>query len=240
MTKLELFQLKSMWGNFSFDYACSSARGRSGGLVTLWDPNVFVKNRFWCGDNYIIVEGKWMNSVENYYLINVYGPQHQPEKANLWAFLRTFIQNHAGNTILFGDLNEVRNELERFGSSFSTIDASIFNTFIHDAGLIDLPMGGRQFTWMNKAGSKLSKIDRFLISDGVSQTHPDVQVTILDRLWSDHNPILLHCKKSDFGSIPFKVSKFLIPGSIEMTLKMSLKMPGRISQMVKHVPFTSS
>ncbi|PWA88435.1 RNA-directed DNA polymerase, eukaryota [Artemisia annua] len=162
-----------MWGNFSFDYACSSARGRSGGLVTLWDPNVFVKNQFWCGDNYIIVEGKWMNSVENYYLINVYGPQHQPEKANLWAFLRSFIQNHVGNTILFGDLNEVRNELERFGSSFSTIDASIFNTFIHDAGLIDLPMGGRQFTWMNKAGSKLSKIDRFLISDGVSQTHPD-------------------------------------------------------------------
>nr|GEW35293.1 RNA-directed DNA polymerase, eukaryota, reverse transcriptase zinc-binding domain protein [Tanacetum cinerariifolium] len=28
MTKLDLFQLKSMWGNFMFDYACSMARGK--------------------------------------------------------------------------------------------------------------------------------------------------------------------------------------------------------------------
>nr|GEX76440.1 reverse transcriptase domain-containing protein [Tanacetum cinerariifolium] len=28
MTKLELFRLKSMWGNYSFDYACNMARGR--------------------------------------------------------------------------------------------------------------------------------------------------------------------------------------------------------------------
>ncbi|GJV87309.1 hypothetical protein Tco_1531247 [Tanacetum coccineum] len=32
-----------------------------GGLVTMWDPNVFVKKRIWCGDNYIIVEeGVWI------------------------------------------------------------------------------------------------------------------------------------------------------------------------------------
>nr|GFC63798.1 RNA-directed DNA polymerase, eukaryota, reverse transcriptase zinc-binding domain protein [Tanacetum cinerariifolium] len=56
MTKLELFQLRSMWGNFNFDYWCSMAKGRSGGLVTMWDPNVFVKKRMWCADNYIIIE----------------------------------------------------------------------------------------------------------------------------------------------------------------------------------------
>nr|GFB74265.1 RNA-directed DNA polymerase, eukaryota, reverse transcriptase zinc-binding domain protein [Tanacetum cinerariifolium] len=56
MTKLELFQLRSMWGNFNFDYGCSMARGRSGGLVTMWDPNVFVKKRMWCADKYIIIE----------------------------------------------------------------------------------------------------------------------------------------------------------------------------------------
>ncbi|GJV14201.1 hypothetical protein Tco_1359524 [Tanacetum coccineum] len=49
-----------------------------------------------------------------------------------------------------------------------------------DIGLIDLPMGGRNFTWMNK-------------------------VVALDRVWSDHNPILLHSKKHDFGPTPFKV-----------------------------------
>ncbi|PWA62538.1 RNA-directed DNA polymerase, eukaryota, Reverse transcriptase zinc-binding domain protein [Artemisia annua] len=205
MTKLELFQLKSMWGNFKFDYACSMARGRSGGLITMWDPSVFTKNRIWCNDNYVIVEGKWKNSVDDYFLINVYGPNHQPEKSNLWEFLRSFIQNHNGKIILFGDLNEVRCETERFCSSFSSSDAAIFNSFIQDVGLIDLPMGGRMFTWMNKSGSKLSKLDRFLISDSVLLAHANLQATVLDRVWSDHNPILSHCKKSDFGPIPFKI-----------------------------------
>ncbi|GKC89324.1 hypothetical protein Tco_1149973, partial [Tanacetum coccineum] len=27
----------------------------------------------------------------------------------------------------------------------------------------------------------------------------------LDRLWSDHNPILLHIDKTDFGPTPFKL-----------------------------------
>ncbi|GKC45535.1 putative RNA-directed DNA polymerase, eukaryota, reverse transcriptase zinc-binding domain protein [Tanacetum coccineum] len=49
--------------------------------------------------------------------------------------------------------------------------------------LLDLPMGGRIFTWMNKNGTKLSKIDRFLISEDVLESHSDILVTILDKLW---------------------------------------------------------
>ncbi|GKD98885.1 RNA-directed DNA polymerase, eukaryota, reverse transcriptase zinc-binding domain protein [Tanacetum coccineum] len=61
------------------------------------------------------------------------------------------------------------------------------------------------FTWMNKSGSKLSKLDRFLISNNVLLALSSLQVTVLDRVWSDHNPILLHCQKNDFGPTPFKV-----------------------------------
>nr|GEU87653.1 RNA-directed DNA polymerase, eukaryota, reverse transcriptase zinc-binding domain protein [Tanacetum cinerariifolium] len=71
------------------------ARGRSGGLVTMWDPNVFVKKRMWCADSYIIIE------------------------------------------------------------------------------------------------------------DNVNHDIPNLQVVALDRRWSDHNPILLHSKKFDFGPTPF-------------------------------------
>nr|GEV40391.1 copia protein [Tanacetum cinerariifolium] len=45
-----------------------------------------------------------------------------------------------------------------------------------DVALIDLPMGGRMFTWMNKSGSKLSKLDRFLISNSVLLAHSNMQV----------------------------------------------------------------
>ncbi|GJX42890.1 RNA-directed DNA polymerase, eukaryota, reverse transcriptase zinc-binding domain protein [Tanacetum coccineum] len=61
------------------------------------------------------------------------------------------------------------------------------------------------FTWMNKTGTKLSKLDRFLVSDGVLHAHSHMQVTVLDKVWSDHNPILLHSKNSDFGQTLFKL-----------------------------------
>nr|GEU90487.1 RNA-directed DNA polymerase, eukaryota, reverse transcriptase zinc-binding domain protein [Tanacetum cinerariifolium] len=200
-----LLDTTSMWGNFNIDYGCSMARGRSGGLVTMWDPNVFVKKRMWCADNYIIIEGKRKNYMEDFYIINVYGPQHQPDKSTLWSFLRDFILSHLGKVILFGDLNEVRNDSERFGFIFSSGDAAIFNYFILESGLIDLPMGGRSFTWMNKVGSKMSKLDRFLISDNVNHDIPNLQFVALDRRWSNHNPILLHSKKFDFGPTLFRI-----------------------------------
>ncbi|GJS09178.1 hypothetical protein Tco_0365974 [Tanacetum coccineum] len=58
--------------------------------------------------------------------------------------------------------------------------ADKFNSFIDNSGLIDLPLGGRLFTWMNKAETR-----------GVSR--------------SDHNPILLHVSKSDSTPTLFKL-----------------------------------
>ena len=59
MTRLVPFRLKCMWGNFSFDYACSMARGRSGGLISVLDPDVFVNDNIWCDESFIIVKGLW-------------------------------------------------------------------------------------------------------------------------------------------------------------------------------------
>ncbi|GJY94370.1 RNA-directed DNA polymerase, eukaryota, reverse transcriptase zinc-binding domain protein [Tanacetum coccineum] len=112
------------------------------------------------------------------------------------------MHHHNGSYIMFGDMNAVRNEQERVGSIFNNIEADHFNSFIDATGLVDLPIGGRCFTWMNKAGTKLNKLDRFLISKDVINLLPDIRITILDRIWSDHNPILLHVDKIDFGPSP--------------------------------------
>ena len=84
MTRLELFRLKSMWGNYSFDYACSLARGRSGGLISMWDPNLFVKENIWCDEAFIIVKGRWRNTDGDCYMINLYGPHDPLAKVALW------------------------------------------------------------------------------------------------------------------------------------------------------------
>ncbi|GJX91167.1 RNA-directed DNA polymerase, eukaryota, reverse transcriptase zinc-binding domain protein [Tanacetum coccineum] len=127
----------------------------------------------------------------------------QVSKLALWNRLQDFMHRHNGSYIMFGDINAIKFEQERVGSIFNNIKVDCFNSFIDAIGLVDLPIGGRCFTWMNKASTKLSKFDRFLISEDVIDLLPDIRITALDRIWSDHSPILLHVDKIDFGPTPF-------------------------------------
>ncbi|GJY42770.1 RNA-directed DNA polymerase, eukaryota [Tanacetum coccineum] len=86
--------------------------------------------------------------------------------------------------IVLGDFNEVKSDNERLGTNFCIRGAKLFNEFIEKSKLIDLPMGGRKFTRMNKYDTKLSKIDRILLSD--------------------HYPLVLKTHSTDYGPIPFK------------------------------------
>ncbi|GKA65109.1 RNA-directed DNA polymerase, eukaryota, reverse transcriptase zinc-binding domain protein [Tanacetum coccineum] len=114
-------------------------------------------------------------------------------------------------------------EVHTFDEWVSWIDVDNFNSFIDNSSLIDLPLGGHLFTWMNKAGTKLSKLDRFLISEEVVEALHDVRVIAIDLLWSNHNPILLHVSKSDFGPTPFKLfHSWLLRDSFDKVFKMKL------------------
>nr|GEX42432.1 RNA-directed DNA polymerase, eukaryota [Tanacetum cinerariifolium] len=50
----------------------------------------------------------------------------------------------------------------------------------------------------------MSKLDRFLVSDGIFLEFPSISALCLDRHLSDHRPILLHEIQSDFGPVPFR------------------------------------
>ncbi|GJR51937.1 RNA-directed DNA polymerase, eukaryota, reverse transcriptase zinc-binding domain protein [Tanacetum coccineum] len=106
---------------------------------------------------------------------------------------------------------------------FSRQDADNFNSFIETYGMINLPLSDRLFTWMNKARTKLSKLDRFLISEEVAEALANVCFISIDHLWSDHNPILLHVSKSDFGHTPFKLfHSWLLLDSFDDVIKKEL------------------
>ena len=108
---------------------------------------------------------------------------------------------------MFGDFNEVREENDRFGTNFSKRGAELFNKFIDDAGLVEVQLGARKYIWINKAGTKMSKLDRFFVSLNLVNEFSDKAVVVLQRRWSDHNPILLHKVLDDFGPKPFRVFK---------------------------------
>ncbi|GKE38052.1 putative RNA-directed DNA polymerase, eukaryota, reverse transcriptase zinc-binding domain protein, partial [Tanacetum coccineum] len=50
----------------------------------------------------------------------------------------------------------------------------------------------------------MSKLDRFLVSDGIFSLFPSITAICLDRHLSDHRPILLREVKLDFGPTPFR------------------------------------
>lgn len=56
----DLFIFRSLWGNFNFEFASSVSHGRSSGIVSLWDPSVFVKTKLCSNENLIIVQGRWV------------------------------------------------------------------------------------------------------------------------------------------------------------------------------------
>ncbi|GJR85159.1 RNA-directed DNA polymerase, eukaryota [Tanacetum coccineum] len=103
-----------------------------------------------------------------------------------------------------GDFNEVRDKCERFGSVFNRQGADNFNSFISNAGLVEVPLGGCAFTWCHKSATKMSKLDCFLISDNLMCLCPNISSSTLERYLSDHRPILMREVMYDYGPVPFR------------------------------------
>nr|GEY07158.1 RNA-directed DNA polymerase, eukaryota [Tanacetum cinerariifolium] len=102
-----------------------------------------------------------------------------------------------GEVVTMGDFNKVRYKSDRFGLVFNVQGADVLNSFIASAGLKEVPLGGNSFTWCHKSATKMSKLDRFLISENLLITCPNISATTLDRYLSDHRLILLRETQSD-------------------------------------------
>nr|GEY85370.1 hypothetical protein [Tanacetum cinerariifolium] len=62
------------------------------------------------------------------------------EKKMLWHYLSFVIGNWDGEVVIMEDFNEVRDITERFGSIFNKHGAEAFNSFIVNAGLVEVPL----------------------------------------------------------------------------------------------------
>ncbi|GJX06752.1 RNA-directed DNA polymerase, eukaryota [Tanacetum coccineum] len=114
------------------------------------------------------------------------------------------LNNWNDDAVIMGDFNEIRTLEERYGSIFNVQGADAFNSFISNAGLQDVPIDGCMYTWCHKLASKMSKLDRFLISEGLQNSCPNISAITLDRYLSDHRLILLRESHFDYGPTPFR------------------------------------
>ncbi|XP_071740959.1 uncharacterized protein [Rutidosis leptorrhynchoides] len=123
----------------------------------------------------------------------------------MWESLDRLLNINGVSWVLCGDFNEVRDPSESLNCEFVLSRAKRFNEFIVRNGLVEIPLGGRKFTRISDDGFKMSKLDRFLVSDNFLPLWPDLKVIPLDRKSSDHCPIMLLDNEVDFGPTPFKV-----------------------------------
>ncbi|GJY97741.1 RNA-directed DNA polymerase, eukaryota [Tanacetum coccineum] len=189
-----------------FSVATSSidSVGNSGGILCVWDPNAFRKNSVTLSDYFILVRGVWEQNGMDLLIVVVYAPHDAKEKIMLWDYLASEINRWRGKVVVMGDFNEVRFRSDRFGSIFNAQGANVFNSFISNAGLVEVELGGCSFTWCHKTAKKMSKLDRFLVSDNLLHTYPHLSAISLERFLSDHRPILLREHHLDYGPTPFR------------------------------------
>nr|GEW01601.1 hypothetical protein [Tanacetum cinerariifolium] len=113
------------------------------------------------------------------------------------------VKEIGGNYILACLENQLSEE--RSGSIFNARDALVFNDFFSNAGLFDFHLGGQRFTGFDKYGSKMSKLDRIMVTHNFFDAWPNPSVLGLERSFLDHCPLLLRVEQPNFRPKMFKV-----------------------------------
>ncbi|GKC33128.1 RNA-directed DNA polymerase, eukaryota [Tanacetum coccineum] len=169
-------------------------------------------------DNFIAIYGTWLPNNAKILFVAIYAPRSPFCKRTLWEYISILIGRWKGEAIVMGDFNEVRSINERLGSVFNESSARSFDHFISSSGLVDVNLEGYLFTWAHSSASKMSKLDRFLVTEGILLLYPSLSALCLDRHLSDHRPILLYEVPTDFGPTPFRFyhSWFILDGFDEM------------------------
>ncbi|GKV34368.1 hypothetical protein SLEP1_g42745 [Rubroshorea leprosula] len=207
-TKLEMVQgnlCKMMWFSDEFDWVMKESVGASGGLLCVWNRIEFVKQKDFSGDGFVGISGEWGQQKLKCNLVNVYAPNDRQKKLKLWEELRHMIVEEEGGWLIAGDFNAVRSANEKKGKVGETMDMRDFDDFIVSAGLVDLKLANRRFTWYRPDGSAMSRLDRVLMSDELCNLGKEWVQQGLKRTVSDHCPIMVKTSTADWGPKPFRV-----------------------------------
>ncbi|KAL4291925.1 hypothetical protein GQ457_14G007740 [Hibiscus cannabinus] len=183
----------------------SPATGSSGGLMSLWACGFFKLESQIILNRVIILIGRLSINNEKCGLVNVYAPNDRTERGAFFEELTILLYDIQLPVIVGGDFNVVKCREEKIGSSGDSRSMGKFNEFIRDNELVDLPMGGKFFTWFRREPRfTASVLDRFLVSPEVIVWFPNLSQLALPRKLSDHCPIFLREVQIKCKHRPFK------------------------------------
>ncbi|GKV38230.1 hypothetical protein SLEP1_g46166 [Rubroshorea leprosula] len=163
-----------------FEEAKKASVGRSEGVLCIWDDELFEKVSVVEKIGALAIFGLWGEKKQKCCIVNVYASCNRNERLETWVELLKMIKEGEGFWCIAGDFNSVRSMKERRRRSEHSRYREDLNDFIENAGLVDLPLTRRKFTWYKGDGSAMSR-------------------SILD-----HCPVVLKKINSDWGPKPFR------------------------------------
>jgi exonuclease III len=214
-TKLEIVDQNlcaRLWGGDMVGWRFAPALGRSGGILTLWDGAKGKCVSSFQGQGYLGVCLEWGLNKSTCLIVNVYAPCNLHSKKALWVDILVALRAYpADSYCILGDFNSIRDKEDKKGVDILPnwrSDARLFNIFIDNSRLIDLPLLGRKFTWMQPNGRCMSRLDRVLVSHNWNDIWGNVSLWGLKRDVSDHCPIIVKYDGNDWGPKPFRFNNF--------------------------------
>lgn len=181
----------------------SSSEGASGGLITLWNSEIFKIQSVITHKHFILAEGSLDNGF-HCALLNIYAPNDPIVRRNLWMEVALLKSSSQLPWCVGGDFNTIKSITERTGCTKLDRSMRDFLNFINVMELQDIPLLGRKFTWSNFQDEEIhSRLDRFLLSQEFLDRFNFSQWG-LHRPISDHYPIMLAQDIRNWGPKPFK------------------------------------
>ncbi|GKV43845.1 hypothetical protein SLEP1_g51093 [Rubroshorea leprosula] len=188
----------------NMEWVAKSSSRAFGGLIIIWNSEIFKKVDVFEGDGFLGIYGLWGPDAHSCILCKVYSPCDLEKKKILWESLQQIIKNNRGCWCIGGDFNAIRCLQKRKGGRSARREIMGFEEFILNSGLMDLPLLGRKYTWYQPNGQCMSRLDRFLFNDEWLTKWLDLKQWGLHRSLSDHSPILVKNEAHNWGPKPFK------------------------------------
>jgi exonuclease III len=180
--------------------------GASGGIITAWDDRLLELTHHSIDEFSISTTFSHRSDDLVFTLVNVYGPCIHTLKPSFLTSLEHIFPSFSGPVAFLGDFNLMRSPRDKSNGNFNAAEATSFNYFINNLGLLEIPLLDRQFTWSNQQNPPiLARLDRFLINPEWSLALPDSTLTSLARPTSDHVPLHLEASSKAPRSTIFRM-----------------------------------
>ena len=176
----------------------TEAQGSSGGILVLWDKRTWNGEMVVDGNQCITGKFTSLNDNWSWHLTGVYDDCNRMTRRILWQELINVRSTCLGPWIVCGDFNVTRYPSERTNCRRLSAGMAEFSNCIEELELVCPTLG---------EGVRILIVPQELIDSYTAEwgeSFSQIKQTILPKLISDHNPILLTCENWEGKKSYFK------------------------------------